>query len=133
MFDRRKRGFSFGVNTRNGNKKLRVWFSTDEKDRVDCQIADGCENVLVRKVAVRHDTDEFNLLDGMDVAFDKALSSLYERTRAEIEKDYFERLRNLHDMHKGLSRQMRKHLVKEEKFETKKKDRHDVNKGSAEA
>ena len=121
MFDRRKRGFSFGVNTKKGTKKLHVWFSTDEEKHVDCQIADERGNVLIRKVAVKHNTDDFNLLDGMDVAFEKSLSDLYERTRIEIEKDYFERLRNLHELHRGLSRQMRKHLVKEEKFELKRK------------
>ena len=121
MYSRRKRGFSFGVNGKKGTKNIYAWFSTDEKDHVDCKIADERENVLVRGVAIKHETDEFNLLDGMDVAFDKALSTLYNRTRAEIERDYFERLRNLDELYKGLSRQMRKHLVKEEKFEAKRK------------
>ena len=121
MFERRKRGFSFGVNGKNGTKKIYAWFSTDENNHVDCKIADEHENVLVRSVAVKYETDEFNLLEGMDVAFDKALSMLYERAFAEIKKDYSERLNNLNDLHRGLSRQMRKHLIKEEKFEAKKR------------
>lgn len=117
MYERKKRGFSFGVNTKHGTELLYVWFSTDEKSRVDCSIADRLGNIMSRGVAVLHDTDEFSTVEGEEVAYTKAINKLYDKALEELNADIKYKHQALYDLKKNLTNKMSHHLVKEKKLD----------------
>ena len=119
MYGTKKRGFSYGLHTKTGTEMVYVWFSTDNKNHVDCSIADEFGTILARGVACLYDGDEFSITEGEDIAFDKALSKLYTFLQERVYREKEQSLTAITTLKNGLNKRMREHLIKEEKIEQK--------------
>ena len=110
MYSRKKRGFSF---TFEGTKYL-VWFSTDEHRHTDCVIADEKGNQLSRGVAYCWGDDEFNIIEGEDIAYDYAEYRFLEKMTQSISRKYNKDMTKLVRLKRVMNTRIIKHLDNEE-------------------